>query len=106
MSMIPCWTYEESAKIIETLYMYENKPVDIIKGQLRNDHIGRLTDVLTTIPNINKTDAITLMSQFGSFKNILFSNRDELCKCAGIGDKKRKILLKTFIELFDQSLAE
>uniref|UniRef100_A0A0G4GSK9 ERCC1-like central domain-containing protein n=1 Tax=Chromera velia CCMP2878 TaxID=1169474 RepID=A0A0G4GSK9_9ALVE len=101
MTLLVAWSLEEAARILETLKAFENKGPDIIKGELHNDHAGRMADIITTVPSATKTDAHTLMAQFGSLKAIANASKEALTKCSGIGDKKCKQLLKAFQEPFN-----
>ena len=84
---------EEAGRYLETFKAYEHKPADMIKGRVNPDymsqvqvrhpqkkggragrsralhwggrHVGQLTDTLTSIRSVNKTDVVTLASTFG-----------------------------------------
>jgi len=99
-SMLCAWGNEECAKYLVTLKSYENKPADLLQGRFETDHAVRLTEVLTTIPTVNKTDANTLMGQFGSLKDIMAADGKDLSQCPGIGDKKQRQLMKALHEPF------
>lgn len=65
LTLVCAWSNEEAARYIETYKAYENKPPDAIKERVENDYLSKLTDGLTQIPSINKTDIVTLSSTFG-----------------------------------------
>ncbi|KAL9450552.1 hypothetical protein AB3S75_012306 [Citrus x aurantiifolia] len=56
---------EECGCYLETIKVYENKPADLIQGQLDTDYLSQLTHALTSVWSVNKTDVITLESTFG-----------------------------------------
>lgn len=43
----------------------------------------RVSAALTTIRSINKTDAVTLASTFGSVRGIMQASKAELAQCPG-----------------------
>ncbi|KAF8958216.1 ssDNA endonuclease and repair protein rad10, partial [Haplosporangium bisporale] len=99
-TVICAWSNEEAARYIETFKAYENKAPDAIKERVENDYLSKLTDSLTQIQSINKTDVVTLSSTFGSFKNIMNASVDELGLLPGFGERKVKRLLEAFDQPF------
>ncbi|GLG95405.1 DNA excision repair protein ERCC-1 [Gryllus bimaculatus] len=59
-----------------------------------------LISALTTIRSINRTDAATLLSSFGSLKKILSTSQDVLSLCPGVGPKKASQLYKVLHQPF------
>ena len=55
-------------------------------------------DALTSVRSINKTDAMTLLSTFGSLENIVEATEEELSFCPGFGPLKAKKLYKVLHE--------
>ncbi|KAF9149764.1 ssDNA endonuclease and repair protein rad10 [Linnemannia schmuckeri] len=100
LTLICAWSNEEAARYIETYKAYENKAPDAIKERVENDYLSKLTDGLTQIPSINKTDIVTLSSTFGSLKNIMDASADELGLLPGFGERKVKRLLEAFDQPF------
>ncbi|CAI5501987.1 unnamed protein product, partial [Closterium sp. Naga37s-1] len=78
----------ECARYLETLKSYENKPANGIQERVDSDYISRLTSALTSIRHVNKTDALTLGTNFGTLANIMGASMDDLSRCPGIGEKK------------------
>ncbi|KAJ6928821.1 disease resistance gene NBS-LRR family protein [Populus alba x Populus x berolinensis] len=91
---------EECGRYLETIKMYENKPADLIQGQMDTDYSSRLHHALTTVRRVNKTDVVTLGSTFGSLSNIMDASMEDLARCPGIGERKVKRLYDTFHEPF------
>jgi hypothetical protein len=60
-----------------------------------------LSDCLTAVRGVNKTDVLTLSSTFGSLKNIIDCSMEELSLCPGLGPRKVKNLYETFHAPFD-----
>ncbi|KAG0037791.1 ssDNA endonuclease and repair protein rad10 [Podila clonocystis] len=100
LTVICAWSNEEAARYIETFKAYENKAPDAIKERVENDYLSKLTDALTQIQSINKTDVVTLSSTFGSVKNIMDASVDELGLLPGFGERKVKRLLEAFDQPF------
>ncbi|KAG0335857.1 ssDNA endonuclease and repair protein rad10 [Podila horticola] len=100
LTVICAWSNEEAARYIETFKAYENKAPDAIKERVENDYLSKLTDALTQIQSINKTDVVTLSSTFGSLKNIMDASVDELGLLPGFGERKVKRLLEAFDQPF------
>ncbi|XP_047176884.1 DNA excision repair protein ERCC-1 isoform X1 [Vigna umbellata] len=94
------WSLEECGRYLETIKVYENKPADIIQGQMDTDYLSRLTHALTTVRHVNKTDVVTLGTSFGSLSNIMGASMEDLARCPGIGERKVKRLFDTFHEPF------
>ncbi|TKY52196.1 DNA excision repair protein ERCC-1 [Spatholobus suberectus] len=94
------WSLEECGRYLETIKVYENKPADIIQGQMDTDYLSRLTHVLTTVRHVNKTDVVTLGTTFGSLSNVMGASMEDLARCPGIGERKVKRLFDTFHEPF------
>ncbi|KAF9116815.1 ssDNA endonuclease and repair protein rad10 [Mortierella sp. AM989] len=100
LTIICAWSNEEAARYIEAFKAYENKAPDAIKERVDNDYLSKLTDSLTQIQSVNKTDVITLSSTFGSFSNIMNASVDELGILPGFGERKVKRLLEAFDQPF------
>ncbi|MBA0730594.1 hypothetical protein Golax_022801, partial [Gossypium laxum] len=91
---------EECGRYLETIKVYENKPADLIQGQMDTDYLSRLNHALTTVRRVNKTDVVTLGSTFGSLSSIMDASMEDLARCPGIGERKVKRLHDTFHEPF------
>lgn len=88
-SLLLAFTDAEAAAYLETLHRCQNKSAETLMGKLKEgDHRGRLTEVLTAIRGVNRTDAISLSSRFGSLASIATASEEELQKIPGIGSIK------------------
>ncbi|KAK6911514.1 hypothetical protein RJ641_023607 [Dillenia turbinata] len=94
------WSLEECGRYLETIKVYENKPADIIQGQMDTDYMYLLNHALTAVRRVNKTDVVTLGSTFGSLANIMDASMEDLARCPGIGERKVKRLYDTFHDPF------
>lgn len=60
----------------------------------------QLVTALTNIKPVNKTDAMTLLQNYGSLANLMRTSEDNLAMCAGLGPRKAKRLHAIFNEPF------
>ncbi|KAJ3290350.1 ssDNA endonuclease and repair protein rad10 [Blyttiomyces sp. JEL0837] len=88
LTLILAFSQEEAARYLENFKAYENKPPDAIKERVESDNYSRIVDCLTQIKSVNKTDVMTLVSNFGSLKNIMEASAEELMNCPGFGEQK------------------
>ncbi|CAH8392395.1 unnamed protein product [Eruca vesicaria subsp. sativa] len=95
----------ECARYLETIKVYENKPADLIQGQMDTDYLSRLNHSLTSIRHVNKSDVVTLGSTFGSLAHIMDASMEDLARCPGIGERKVKRLYDTFHEPFKRAVS-
>ncbi|KAL0388161.1 UNVERIFIED_CONTAM: DNA excision repair protein ERCC-1 [Sesamum radiatum] len=98
------WSLEECGRYLETIKVYENKPADLIQGQMDMDYQSRLNHALTAVRHVNKTDVVTLGSTFGSLSHIMDASMEDLARCPGIGERKVKRLYDTFHEPFKRAV--
>ena len=59
-----------------------------------------MEDFLTSMKGINKTDALSLITQFKTLRGILEAPREQLLQCPGFGTTKVNQLMKHFDENF------
>lgn len=71
MSLFLAWSLAEAGRIIEILKQWGDKPPDVIQGRLDLNMKDRCSEVLTTIPSINKVDSVTLIREFGTMKKLM-----------------------------------
>ncbi len=130
-TLICAWSLAEAARYLETYKAYENKGAKIIKVHALSSPVNNntrctlthshahdvstqqqeqvqsgdpfavLSDCLTAVRGVNKTDVLTLSSTFGSLKNIIDCSMEELSLCPGLGPRKVKNLYETFHAPFD-----
>ncbi|XP_068185739.1 DNA excision repair protein ERCC-1 [Antennarius striatus] len=101
-TLILAWSPEEAGRYLETYKSYEKKPADILKEQVEMDYLSKVTDCLTTVKSINRTDAITLLSTFSSIEGIISASKEDLVLCPGLGPQKARrlydVLHKPFLK--------
>lgn len=57
-------------------------------------------DALTTIRSVNKTDAVTLLSAFGTLANVIAAEPTKIALCPGIGPQKAQRIHNALHEPF------
>ena len=93
-TLVLSWSYEEAANHIENYRNFADKSADIIMGKQTNNSEANQTayqciiEALTSVKSINKTDAVSLISTFDSFENIVKSDDDQLIVCPGMAALK------------------
>ncbi|CAH2055045.1 unnamed protein product [Thlaspi arvense] len=102
-TLLCAWSLTECARYLETIKVYENKPADLIQGQMDTDYLSRLNHSLTSIRHVNKSDVVTLGSTFGSLAHVIDASMEDLARCPGIGERKVKRLYDTFHEPFKRA---
>lgn len=94
------WSVPEAARYLETFRAYARKPADMIRERSDGSFLSQLTDVLTTVRPLNKTDVATLHATFGSLHSILHASQQQLALCPGLGERKVQRLREAFLEPF------
>ncbi|XP_045597820.1 DNA excision repair protein ERCC-1 isoform X2 [Procambarus clarkii] len=100
MTLMLAWNQEEAGRIIEVYKIFEHKPPDLIMEKQDANPYSMLIDSLTSIKSINRTDAMTLLSNFGSLEKIVQASEDELSMCPGLGPQKASRLYKILHQPF------
>ncbi|XP_068201476.1 DNA excision repair protein ERCC-1 isoform X2 [Palaemon carinicauda] len=100
MTMMLAWNQEEAGRIIEVYKMFEHKPPDMIMEKHETNPYAVLIDTLTTVKSVNRTDAMTLLSTFGSLERIVGATQDELALCPGLGPQKAAKLYRVLHQPF------
>lgn len=88
-TMMLAWTYEEAAHYINNYKTFAEKSPDIIMGKQTggntdNEIYQSLVEALCAIKSVNKTDAVSLISLFDSFENIVKTNQMAICPGMGL----------------------
>lgn len=98
------WSHEETARYLETYKAFEFKPDDLIREKMNapaeNDYVAKMTDCLTNVRTVNKTDVLTLLSTFGSFQAITQASTAQIALCPGFGEVKVKDLQQALSQPF------
>ncbi|KAG4217513.1 hypothetical protein PC116_g34006 [Phytophthora cactorum] len=90
VTIILCWSAAEAARYLELYKSYEHANFSAIKGQQATSYAEKLVEFVTVPRGINKADAITLVSAFGSLKNAVNADPEQVAVINGWGEKKVK----------------
>ena len=90
VTLIATWSSAECARYIELFKTYEHAPPTSIKQHQSNKYADRMVDFVTTPRSVNKTDAVSLVSQFGSLRTAVNARHEDVAGIAGWGEKKVK----------------
>ncbi|KAM9270703.1 LOW QUALITY PROTEIN: DNA excision repair protein ERCC-1 [Cariama cristata] len=99
-TLLVAWSPEEAGRYLETYKAYEQKPPDLLKERVEQDFLSRMTDCLTSVKSVNKTDALSLLTAFGSLAAMVHASREDLSLCPGVGPQKAKRLFDVLHEPF------
>ena len=88
VTLIATWSAAECARYIELFKTYEHAPPTSIRQHQSNKYSDRMIDFVTTPRSVNKTDAVSLVSQFGSLRTAVNARHEEVAGIAGWGEKK------------------
>ncbi|XP_056322041.1 DNA excision repair protein ERCC-1-like [Danio aesculapii] len=89
-TLILAWSPEEAGHYLETHKSYEKKPADLLKEQVEKNYLSQVTDCLTTVKSVNKTDAMTLWTLRNTVEGIAKASKEELVLCPGLGPQTKK----------------
>ena len=70
------------------------------KRRKETNFLDQVSDFITTVRSVNKTDVTHLLAQFTSVQQIMAASEDELALCPGLGEKKVKRLWEAFHKPF------
>ncbi|KAI9862808.1 MAG: ssDNA endonuclease and repair protein rad10 [Vezdaea acicularis] len=100
VTVILCWSAAEAGRYVELYKTYENAAPTAIRAHQATSHNEKLMEFITTPRSINKTDAIGLVSNFGSLKAAINARPEEVAMIAGWGEKKVQRWCNTVREPF------
>lgn len=88
VTLVLCWSAAEGGRYLELFKTYENASPSSIKQHQSTSYSDRLVDFVTTPRSINKTDAVSLVSQFGTIRTAVNARHEDVAVIAGWGEKK------------------
>jgi len=100
VTLLLAFSNGEAATYVETFKSYEKKPADSIKTKQSTSHVSKASEVLSSIPSINTTDAHTLLTEFETLVNLSKVSEENLALCPGIGGIKANNITKLFNQPF------
>lgn len=90
VTVILCWSAAEAARYLELYKSYEHASFAGIKGQQATSYTEKLVEFVTVPRGINKADAVSLVSAFGSVRNAVNADPEQVAVIGGWGEKKVK----------------
>jgi DNA excision repair protein ERCC-1 len=88
LTLILCWSAREAARYLELYKQYEFAGPGAIRKAEGTGYAERMVDVVTAVRSVNKTDAVGLVSAFGSVRGAVNARPEEVAGVSGWGEKK------------------
>lgn len=88
LTLILCWSAPEAAHYLELFKSSENAQPTAIRTQQPQSYKDSLVDFVTVPRSVNKSDAASLISTFGSLQNAVNAQPDQISSVPGWGEKK------------------
>lgn len=88
VTLILCWSAPEGARYLELFKTFENAAPTAIKQHQSSSYSDRMVQFITTPRSVNKTDAVSLVMQFGSVRTAVNARHEDISGIAGWGEKK------------------
>ncbi|KAK9325400.1 restriction endonuclease type II-like protein [Lipomyces orientalis] len=86
--VILSWSAQEAGHYISLFGALKSAPPTAIQASQKEDYSVRIVDALTSIRGVNKNDAASLISTFGSLKNAVNDGGRTVSNIGGWGDAK------------------
>lgn len=99
-TIILAWSAQEAGRYLELFKSFEHASPSAIRARQAESWQESLTEFVTTLRNINKTDAASLVANFGSLRAAVNAEPEELSLIPGWGEKKIKSWHTTLREPF------
>ncbi|KAL2266225.1 hypothetical protein VTJ83DRAFT_5577 [Remersonia thermophila] len=100
VTVVLAWSAAEAARYLELYKAYEHAGFAAIRGQQAEGYAERLVGFVTAPRNINKADAVALVSSFGSLRRAVNATPDQISAVSGWGEKKVRAWCKAVEEPF------
>lgn len=100
VTVILCWSAQEAGRYLELYKSFENAAPTSIRAHQSTSYSDKLVEFITVPRSINKTDAVGLVSSFGSVRTAVTARQEEVALVGGWGEKKVKRWCQTVREPF------
>lgn len=90
VTLILCWSAAEAARYLELYKSYENAGFAAIRGQQSSSYGDKVIDFVTVPRSLNSRDAVALVANFGSLRNAVNADPEQLGMISGWGGTKIK----------------
>ncbi|KAA8893551.1 mating-type switching protein swi10 [Sphaerosporella brunnea] len=88
LTMLLSWSSPEAGRYLEAVKMYEHTQPTAIMEKLSEEYGERMVEVFTRVRGVNRTDAVTAVSTFGSVRRAANASEEERLMVAGWGPQK------------------
>ncbi|GAO52855.1 hypothetical protein G7K_6921-t1 [Saitoella complicata NRRL Y-17804] len=88
LTIVLAWSPAEAGRYLETFKSFESKPPTLIQGKQSTTYIEGVVEMMTSIRSVNKSDAMSLLANFGSVKRAINAEGEEVGLIGGWGDQK------------------
>ncbi|KAL9104018.1 MAG: hypothetical protein Q9163_000996 [Psora crenata] len=100
LTVILCWSAQEAGRYLELYKSYEHASPTSIRAYQASSYSEKLVEFITVPRSINKTDAVSLVSAFGSVRAAVSARPEEISEITGWGEKKVQQWCRTVRENF------
>lgn len=88
VTLILCWSAQEAARYLELYKSLEHAGPAAIRGRPSASYSERVVEFVTVPKGINKVDAVTLVSGFGTLRNAVNAGPEAMVGIPGWGQRK------------------
>ena len=88
LTLILCWSAQEAGRYLELYKSYEHASPTSIRAHQATSYSEKLVEFVTVPRSVNKTDAVSLVSAFGSVRAAVNARPEEISEITGWGEKK------------------
>ena len=88
VTIMLCWSAQEAGRYLELFKTFEHAATTSIRAKQSSTYSENMVEFITVPRGINKTDAVGLVSNFGSIRTAINAGPEEIGLIAGWGDKK------------------
>lgn len=88
VTVILCWSAQEAGRYLELYKSFEGAAPTSIRAHQSTTYSDKLVDFITEPRGINKPDAVSLISVFGSLQRAVNAPPEEVATVPGWGEKK------------------
>ncbi|EHA48366.1 mating-type switching protein swi10 [Pyricularia oryzae 70-15] len=100
VTLMLCWSSHEAARYLELYKSYEHASFAAIRAPPSTGYAEKLVEFVTVPRAINKSDAVALVSTFGSLRNAINADPDQVAAVSGWGERKVKAWCKVVEQPF------
>ena len=88
LTLMLCWSAQEAGRYLELYKSYEYASPQSIRAHQATSYSDKLVEFVTVPRSVNKTDAISLVTRFGSVRAAVNARPEEIAELTGWGEKK------------------